>query len=113
MDNHWHIPECDSDSTRVGPDAWNIDHMIGFIVAVIYFALVLLAFGTVIAFYTSWRDGCLQRDIASVKTGLGWVFLKIKKFAQLIFGRAVRDHILNYYMYYGLVIMFFIVALTG
>ena len=41
------------------------------------------------------------------------MFLKIKKFAQPIFGRAVRDHIVNYCMYYGLAIMFFIVALTG
>tara|TARA_B100000902_G_scaffold253659_1_gene240137 strand:- start:2906 stop:3082 length:177 start_codon:yes stop_codon:yes gene_type:complete len=56
--------------------------MIGFITAVIYFALVLLAIGTLLALFTSWRDGCLGKDIASVKTGLGWVFLKIKKFAQ-------------------------------
>ena len=41
------------------------------------------------------------------------VFLVLKNFAQRIFSRAVRDHVLNYYMYYGLAIMFFIVALTG
>ena len=41
------------------------------------------------------------------------VFLVLKNFAQRIFSRAVRDHIVNYYMYYGLAIMFFIVALTG
>jgi len=87
--------------------------MIGFIVAVIYFALVLLAFGTVMAFYTSWRDGCLQRDIASVKTGLGWVFLRIKKFAQLIFNPTVYRHLQALWPYYALAIMFIIVALEG
>ena len=55
--------------------------MMGFIIALVYFALVLLAIGTALAFFTSWRDGCLGKDIASVKTGLAWVFLKIKKFA--------------------------------
>ena len=55
--------------------------MIGFIVALFYFALVLLAIGTALAFFTSWRDGCLGKDIASIKTGLGWVYLKIKKIA--------------------------------
>ena len=55
--------------------------MIGFIVALFYFALVLLAMGTALAFFTSWRDGCLGKDIASIKTGLGWVYLKIKKIA--------------------------------
>ena len=55
--------------------------MMGFIVALFYFALVLLAIGTALAFFTSWRDGCLGKDIASIKTGLGWVYLKIKNFA--------------------------------
>mgnify|MGYP007134800068 FL=1 len=54
--------------------------MIGFIVAVFWFALALLAIGTALAFFTSWRDGCLGRDIAQIKTGLAWVFLRIKKF---------------------------------
>ena len=56
--------------------------MIGFIIALVYFALVLLAIGTILAFLTSWRDGCLKKDVASVKSGLGWVYLRIKKFAQ-------------------------------
>ena len=86
--------------------------MIGFIVAFIYFALVILAIGTTIAFFTSWRDGCLQRDIDSVKSGLGWVFLKIKKFAQVIFNRTVYGHIKSYWMYYGLLIMFIAMLLS-
>ena len=56
--------------------------MMGFIVAVFWFALVLLAIGTVLAFLTSWRDGCLGRDVAEIKTGLVGVYLRIKKFAQ-------------------------------
>ena len=56
--------------------------MIGFIIALIYFALVLLAIGTTLALLTSWRDGCLGKDVASVKSGLVWVYLRIKKFAQ-------------------------------
>ena len=85
--------------------------MIGFIVAVFWFALVLLAIGTALAFLTSWRDGCLGKDVAEIKTGLGWVFLKIKNFAHRIFSRAVWDHCRNYWMYYGLVAMFITVAL--
>ena len=87
--------------------------MIGFIKAVLMFALVLFAIGTVCAFISSWRQGVLRRDWEWVRTGLEAVYLKIKNFAQRIFSRAVRDHVLNYYMYYGLAIMFFIVALTG
>ena len=87
--------------------------MIGFILALTYFALFILATGTVIAFFTSWRDGCLQRDIASVKTGLGWVFLKIKKFAQLIFNPRVYGHVRAYWMYYGLLVIFTAVAWAG
>ena len=56
--------------------------MIGFIIALVYFALVLFAIGTILAFLTSWRDGCLHKDVASVKSGLVWVYLRIKKFAQ-------------------------------
>jgi hypothetical protein len=54
--------------------------VIGFIIAVIYFALVLLAIGTVLALLTSWRDGCLGRDVAEIKTGLVGVYLRIKNF---------------------------------
>jgi len=54
--------------------------VIGFIIAVIYFALVLLAIGTVLALFTSWRDGCLGRDVAEIKTGLVGVYLRIKNF---------------------------------
>ena len=87
--------------------------MMGFIKAVFIFALVLFAIGTECAFISSWRQGVLKRDWEWVRTGLEAVYLKIKNFAQRIFSRAVRDHVLNYYMYYGLAIMFFIVALTG
>ena len=55
--------------------------MMGFIVAVFWFALVLLATGTVLALLTSWRDGCLGRDVAEIRTGLAWLYLRIKKFA--------------------------------
>ena len=54
--------------------------MIGFIVALMYFALVLLAIGTALAFLTSWRDGCLGKDVAEIKSGLVWVYLRIKNF---------------------------------
>ena len=54
--------------------------MIGFIVALFWFALVLLAIGTVLAFFSSWRAGCLGRDMREIKTGLAGVFLRIKKF---------------------------------
>ena len=56
--------------------------MIGFITALVYFALVLFAIGTILAFLTSWRDGCLGKDVAQIKSGLVWVYLRIKKFAQ-------------------------------
>ena len=56
--------------------------MMGFIVALFWFALVLLAIGTALAFLTSWRDGCLGKDVAEIKSGLVWVYLRIKKFAQ-------------------------------
>ena len=56
--------------------------MMGFIIAVVYFALVLLAIGTVCAVISAWRQGVLGRDIDAVKSGLGGVYLRIKKFAQ-------------------------------
>ena len=56
--------------------------MIGFLVAVSWFALVLLAMGTVLAFFTSWRDGCLGRDLAEIKTGLAWVYHRLQKFTR-------------------------------
>lgn len=84
--------------------------MMGFIVALVYFALVLLAVGTVLAFLTSWRDGCLHKDLAQIKSGLVWVYLRIKKFAQLFFNRRVHSHICSYYMYYGLALILIAVA---
>ena len=86
--------------------------MIGFIVALFWFALVLLAIGTVLAFLTSWRDGCLGKDVAEIKSGLVWVYLRIKKFAQRFFNRAVYLHVRSYWMFYGLAIMFITVALS-
>jgi hypothetical protein len=56
--------------------------MIGFIIAVIYFALVLLAVGTTLALFTSWRDGCLGKDLAQIKTGLAWVYHRLQKFTR-------------------------------
>ena len=56
--------------------------MMGFITALVYFALVLLAIGTVCAVISAWRQGVLGRDIDAVKSGLAWVYLRIKKFAQ-------------------------------
>ena len=56
--------------------------MMGFIIAVVYFALVLLAIGTVCAVISAWRQGVLGRDIDAVKSGLGGLYLRIKKFAQ-------------------------------
>ena len=86
--------------------------MIGFIVAVFWFALALLAIGTALAFFTSWRDGCLGRDIAQIKTGLGWVFLRIKNFAQQIFNRTVYLHVRSHWMYYALALGFIAVAFS-
>ena len=56
--------------------------MMGFITALAYFILFTFAIGTALAFFTSWRDGCLHKDVAQIKSGLGWVYLRIKKFAQ-------------------------------
>ena len=82
--------------------------MMGFIVAVFWFALVLLAIGTVLAFLTSWRDGCLGRDVAEIRTGLTWLYLRIKKFAQLFFNRTAYRHARSYWMYYALLLLFMI-----
>ena len=86
--------------------------MMGFIIALVYFALVLLAIGTALALFTSWRDGCLGKDIASVKTGLAWVYLRIKNFAQQFFNRAVYLHVRSHWMYYALALGFIAVALS-
>ena len=75
--------------------------MIGFIVAVFWFALALLAIGTALASFTSWRDGCL-----------GWVFLRIKNFAQQIFNRTVYIHVRSHWMYYALALGFIAVAFS-
>ena len=56
--------------------------MMGFIVALFWFALVLLAIGTALAFLTSWRDGCLGKDVAQIKTGLAWVYHRLQKFTR-------------------------------
>ena len=82
MDHHGHIHKCYCYQFDTGPDTWNTDHMMGFIIAVVYFALVLLAIGTVCAVISAWRQGVLGRDIDAVKSGLGGLYLRIKKFAQ-------------------------------
>ena len=56
--------------------------MMGFITALVYFALVLLAVGTTLALFTSWRDGCLGKDLAQIKTGLAWVYHRLQKFTR-------------------------------
>ena len=87
--------------------------MITAIVIVFYVCLFLFTVGTVLALFSSWRAGCLRRDIQEVKSGLGWVFLTIKNFAQLIFNRTVYHHLLSYYMFYTLALLFMAVAITG
>ena len=54
--------------------------MIGALAIVFYVCLFLFAWGTVLAFFSSWRAGCLRRDYEELKSGLAWVFLRIKKF---------------------------------
>ena len=54
--------------------------MITAVVIIAYVCLFLFAWGTVLAFLSSWRDGCLGKDLAEIKTGLAWVYLRIKKF---------------------------------
>ena len=87
MDHHRHILECYCYQFDTGQDTWNTDHMIGFIIAVVYFALVLLAIGTVCAVISAWRQGVLGRDINAIKSGLGGLYLRFKKFAQQKFRR--------------------------
>jgi len=86
--------------------------MMGFIVALSWFALVLLAIGTALAFLTSWRDGCLGKDVAEIKTGLAWVYLRIKNFAQQFFNRAVYLHVRSHWMYYAMALGLVTVALS-
>ena len=54
--------------------------MITAIVIIAYVCLFLFGVGTVLAFFSSWRAGCLGRDMREIKTGLAGVFLRIKKF---------------------------------
>ena len=56
--------------------------MMGFIKAVVIFALVLFVFATMCAVISAWRQGVLGRDVAIIKTDLHRVYLRIKKFAQ-------------------------------
>jgi|TARA_R110001583_G_scaffold2487_1_gene18080 hypothetical protein len=85
--------------------------MITAVVIIAYVCLFLFGVGTVLAFFSSWRAGCLGKDLAEVKTGLAWVFLRIKNFAHRIFNRSVHRHVTQYYMYYGLIMMFMILIL--
>ena len=82
--------------------------MITAFVIIAYVCLFLFGVGTVLAFFSSWRAGCLGRDLAEVKTGLTWVFLTIKNFAQRIFNRRVYSHARGHWMYYALLVMFMI-----
>ena len=54
--------------------------MITAVVIIAYVCLFLFGVGTVLAFFSSWRAGCLGRDMREIKSGLAWVFLRIKKF---------------------------------
>ena len=82
--------------------------MIGALAVVFYVCLFLFGVGTVLAFFSSWRAGCLGRDLAEVKSGLTWVFLTIKNFAQLFFNRTAYRHARSYWMYYALLVLFMI-----
>jgi len=84
--------------------------MINAVVIVAYVCLFLFGVGTALAFLSSWRDGCLRKDLAEIKSGLGWVYLRIKNFAQLFFNKHVHSHIMLYYMYYGLALILIAVA---
>jgi len=110
-DPHSSICHSDSDSRHTGQTQWDV-HMIGTIVVIFYVCLFLVGVGTILAFLSSWRDGCLHKDLAEIKSGLAWVFLRIKKFAQRFFNRAVYLHVRSYWMFYGLAIMFITVALS-
>ena len=54
--------------------------MIGALAVVFYVCLFLFGVGTVLAFFSSWRAGCLGRDMREIKSGLVGAFLRIKKF---------------------------------
>ena len=85
--------------------------MITAIVIIAYVCLFLFGVGTVLAFFSSWRVGCLRRDLAEVKSGLTWVFLTIKNFAQLVFNRTVYRHARSLWMYYALLVLFMILII--
>ena len=85
--------------------------MITAVVIIAYVCLFLFSVGTVLAFFSSWRAGCLCRDLDEVKSGLAWVFLTIKNFAQLIFNRSVYRHATMYYMYYALLVGFIVLII--
>ena len=85
--------------------------MITAVVIMFYVCLFLFSVGTVLAFFSSWRAGCLRRDLAEVKSGLTWVFLTIKNFAQLVFNRSVYRHVTWYYMYYALLVAFMVLII--
>ena len=87
--------------------------MITTIVILFYVALFLFGIGFVLAMLSSLRDGCIHKDIAEIKGGLAWVFLKIKNFTQQIFNRTTYKHLINYYMYYGLAMGFVILIIAG
>ena len=85
--------------------------MITAVVIIAYVCLFLFGVGTVLAFFSSWRAGCLHKDLAEVKSGLTWVFLNIKNFAQLFFNRTAYRHARGYWMYYALLLLFMILIL--
>jgi hypothetical protein len=85
--------------------------MITALVIMFYVCCFLFSVGTVLAFFSSWRAGCLHRDLAEVKSGLTRVFLTIKKFAQLVFNRTVYRHARSYWMYYALLVGFMILII--
>ena len=110
-DTHGTVCHGHGDSRHTGQHTRYI-RMIGALVVVFYVCLFLFGVGTALAFFSSWRDGCLRKDINEIKTGLAWVYLRIKKFAQRFFNRAVYLHVRSYWMFYGLAIMFITVALS-
>ena len=87
--------------------------MMGFIKAVVIFALVLFVFATMCAVISAWRQGVLGRDIDAIKSGLGGVYLRFKKFAQQkFFNRTTWVHIRSYWMYYGLALIIISISFT-
>jgi len=87
--------------------------MITALIIMFYVCLFLFGVGTVLAFFSSWRDGCLGRDMREIKSGLAWVFLRIKIFAQLFFNRTAYRHLINYWMFYALGMGLLVVAFSG